>query len=1283
MDKKDLLILMTGHINTLVPALLTERGRHSHQIYRAPINHRNIDYFVLNNRHATGRAVKHSFVRPEPSEAFDTMPMVLFPHVITEDGGEVVSHSRMLGQKEMKLPPALNSIGSKQGILKGMKIDLVRNTDFKRLLLVFGFEWKTSNGDDVTADPSVKDIMKFFHQFRKVNVKTVMGVKKFLEEFTLDHMFSYDDSRDILTNLNRLGWLLRSLTNFRFSPGDGQHRWWCFSSLIQGYPEAYNFLPLPFKRYGDFPEDLQNYESWQIHTVKQVNFLGLLGGSFTPQSVAQCVSYSEEKTKAQDLMVKWRFYTFVGLLCNRIAAEEWDRHNCEPCNFDNYWNADIHSKNAQLTTNHLKMWDILSDMIDNDVSLQSESRLLSKDSKWSDSKSKITSSLKSGKFRDSQPAGFSKQLLNLLYILKAFCDDKKSFLIFPDMADKNHWEKQRSNDIGQWLHHFQTFEFLKFVYDANAQAQHYIQLRVWCEQKLIHLLRPENNEELQNKVTNGEEIPWKDIPKSKYPIMCWFIPEYDRRMKRVNIGGDKLPTSGLVDKVTESLWCLCFRNIFECITLHGYDFEVFNDDEMEHFQVPEDTVVDASGFFEDTTNHNFCLKYYLSVDGETIPEFYFIDIDTTRVGANLHVNKNGKKASNPAKRSWSIRSRFTLPILLELYPYYVKIRHEPFSRKLDFFTNHYGKWNGQKVVNGAVFNDKVHGLKRQHFEADNLPAFDEFKCPGLLFEDFIEDLRNGSFNCDMIEPFRDHVNKHFLQADINELFEDQVKALLKSQTPSSVAQASNSGAATLNDSVSGQQQEQGTEGQDSASNVVAMAPPPSATKNKNCHTTFTRAIDNLKPSAMEVCTALSRLALNYNEIGVDQMFSISFKKDFLKQIDMNDKTQKIVWNQAVNDLGAKIPQQGAGLGQKHSVKAITFNNSCIEIGSSVENSDRVLRSTIQNDIEMENVTLDDAVEIARVDEVVPVCSNKECNIKSVDPNDDSPPTLKCAKCNVNWFHEECGGSLLMTGKSFRVCEECGVLGGQLTDSDEDSNEDSDSDKDSAGDDDDKTEEDEVLSMKNPDEEGNSDEVSEDVERKSPTIKVVSKKTSAETVTEKVKSPLPKTPPRKKTFLFGHCVNPDCKMSASPMNVDANLCEKCKKYHSHPECLFTFKGSSVCHVCAHPDMYETATPLKEDKSGSTRKDEKETKKRGHKESEEDPAKKKRRKNDRPSTEKKTGKKDDKKSSPTKKTTKKTTIGKKAAPGKTTTPGKKTTSGKKGTPGNKPHGSAKHHRKGGKK
>ena len=175
------------------------------------------------------------------------------------------------------------------------------------------------------------------------------------------------------------------------------------------------------------------------------------------------------------------------------------------------------------------------------------------------------------------------------------------------------------------------------------------------------------------------------------------VPAYVERFKRSHLfSGNTM--SDVTRKILDSLICLVYQDIYRAIETHGYDAKLFPDEEVkplleldahEVFDRRKDEALPIS------TRKNFCLKMHLNhhdQDGEMMNPFSFECIDTTIPGARTApaVSKSTSRDQKNSKPIFFGKQTFTIDILLQLYPYYVKMNYEPFLRKLTLWAPYLG-----------------------------------------------------------------------------------------------------------------------------------------------------------------------------------------------------------------------------------------------------------------------------------------------------------------------------------------------------------------------------------------------------------------------------------------------------------------------------------------------------------------------------------------------------------------------------------------------------------------
>ena len=1046
-DGYDLLRKSTLTIPLVIPALLTERGLFSHQIYRADVNHRDIDYFVLNNEHTKGRAIRDSFCNPVAGEQFDmNSPPVLLPHAMVSCEEDVPSQMKLKSQKPAMLPHQSTSMNA---FIDGKMVAKISNKDFTRLLAIFGFEFVNSNRTPCKDDPTAQDLIKFLAMFKSLTLKGD-GFSNFLKAYKFEKLFVYDYETSKITNIYRFGWLLRSLSNIRFSACEGQHRWWCFSSFIQGLPIAQNELPLPFAKPEEFVDEYASFDSWQIHYERNIVILHL--NEYSPQSLAQCKRLSDDSRKAQNQSVDWCLFSFLSKFCNMMGCN-WETMNCRPVGFENYWDVKVDQKENGLQKNLKVIWESFKDHVD--IHLQNQKTDLVKSvAEWNTIKRVGDKAVEKADFKFSHSVGWTKGMLLVFYLLKCFCDKKESMFLLPSIDAKGHWEDQRLPNQKKWIQYFRKMDFLLRIKDSVDVAAYYLELRSWVEQELVSVFR-NNYLHFKPYLRIGKEVPVEAfIIDGK---RTFSVPAYADRFKRSTLF-PKASTSHVLSKVLESSCCLIYQDIFRAIEMYGFDPKLFSDKDIEGLLGVEahevfDTSKDDS--ISEVLRKNYCLKMFLNwrdEDGKMMEPFTFSYIDTTVPGAKIapKVSKTARESSRFSKPMVVEGVSFCIDTLLVLYPYYVKVHHEPFMRKLQYLEPYLGFYSpnskkSHKMENGLIMRGTgfdpavLDEIKKKIPDVNPRPPFDMFVDNHLLFTHFIRDIKNGSFNTDTIQPFMAHVahqlgctsddpkldlqsqfdgwQSRVTVSSVDELDEiGDMKIIEQHRTPKSSSKEGSSTSSQKKAAVSG------SKGGGSSKKVAKAA-------SKGApHSKLSQAFKHEDTKAMDMVQCLARLAYNYQQIGVEKLFNVSFRTDFLSKRNMKNEKEKILWNQALKDFDIDPHFPEAGLGGENEHHPFTWNKDCLvltSVGSPVTRTSPS-RSTAPKILATE---LENEKNTQIVLNVLVSCSDKKCETYT----EEVSPMLNCTKCRAP-VHEECSVPVdfqvwcrkcqVANNDSLQQCEEC-------------------------------------------------------------------------------------------------------------------------------------------------------------------------------------------------------------------------------------------------------------------
>ena len=430
-----------GQTFLTLPALLMERGFYSDNIYRARVNHRDLDNFVLRSHHSKGRPVRDSFCAPERHEDFDNV--VLFPHSVKylEAGQAPDDNLKMVTQCPCRLPEEFKA-PDMRGAIEGMEVCRISNYAFKRLLALFGYRWvQVVDGArvDCKEDPNICDVMYFLQVVKGPVITTPEEFKKFLEKHRLDELFEYQANRDVVTNLYLFGRLLRSVVPIRFSPCEGQHRMWCLSSMIQGLPDATDQLPLKKKLFAEYEDyHCRNYDTWQIHQKKiamliEGSYSIVTGEQSLSMVVSKCRSYSDDKSQNQETFISWNVHGYA-VKCAATAAAKFKDIGLEKVTRSTHWC--VNSKSSLISANMHKLWDVISDDIESNATLRMQASLTGGQDVWPSRRDamKEKAALEETRITPTTWAKTNRPLFVLFHLLKGLVSDPDSLGLLQKLA---------------------------------------------------------------------------------------------------------------------------------------------------------------------------------------------------------------------------------------------------------------------------------------------------------------------------------------------------------------------------------------------------------------------------------------------------------------------------------------------------------------------------------------------------------------------------------------------------------------------------------------------------------------------------------------------------------------------------------------------------------------------------------------------------------------------------------------------------------------------------------
>jgi len=236
--------------------LFHERGLKSGHFYQPRANCRDLDVGNLTSGRnddgegsVTSPPILESLLAPgDSSEFFDkTAPISFFLHQIEdttldlESNDETVLTESYYSHMGLYVPKLDQSWSNEKTFLRGV----IRNRravqlsaiGFKRTLELLGYVWTSEDGTPKDDNDCVTlgDQAALLYLFGMIDISTKDNFKRFLIDFDFNGIYSFQDGVPFNIQLHQFGQLLRSLTSFRSSVPDGQHRSVMIGLQITGF----------------------------------------------------------------------------------------------------------------------------------------------------------------------------------------------------------------------------------------------------------------------------------------------------------------------------------------------------------------------------------------------------------------------------------------------------------------------------------------------------------------------------------------------------------------------------------------------------------------------------------------------------------------------------------------------------------------------------------------------------------------------------------------------------------------------------------------------------------------------------------------------------------------------------------------------------------------------------------------------------------------------------------------------------------------------------------------
>lgn len=749
-----------------VAFLLSERGFYSNQLYQAPVNFRDINHSVINFAHATGDAMAKSFGSNSSTNRLDDDPVSFWLHCIDRSETPSVGDEQMRTLRTCCYRTEDGAANYSYGYLKQRTIKLLDNESFHRLCDFFGLEWMDEKQQKrSTTDPSLRDISAFFQQFDGTDLSTHAGLKDFITKFNLESRYCCDFSATVIENVARLGWLLRSFTNVRASVPDGQHRWHCLSSFIQGIMEASPNIPLQ-REYDNekFDPNLKIISNWQCWKPMVFRLIGW--HQTKPMTMMEiCGQFRIRSEQLKNKKgIQSTFLHFLSLYSSELWNSKFDVLTMKESSFDQFWASDVPHAATSVSKNMCTILRDLEEMAAQDSTIIELIFGKRRDGFNLDSLKQIigaavkTWTMKKGGLYTTQGPQ-CKNWMVLCLLLKGICYKKDNLNVVPELHARQKFENQRHSMEALPMKMFTALDFWAGYLKGGEEVVDHLSQRLLIELKMLLCFRHSGN---PSQIYHCLDRPLAD---DEWPKECnqakdrqWVEPD---NVTQAALG---LRCFSIFKKMKDALVGIIISNMIRSLNTFGYDYKIFADEDVNLAVnlAPEE-------FFAGDNSTNYCLKLYLS---KSRPYSCFEKFEyaghkkssATAFGESIRKcpKKPKKKKIKDSTKTLEI-SKYTSEIMASLYPYYVQDKHRVFERKLSWCRNMIGEYDESrgKFIGGFTptetdsRNHASHGMPANCREF--YPDLDAFQQPNVTMNDFYRDLMNGSFNTDTIPNFRAHV----------------------------------------------------------------------------------------------------------------------------------------------------------------------------------------------------------------------------------------------------------------------------------------------------------------------------------------------------------------------------------------------------------------------------------------------------------------------------------------------------------------------------------------------
>ena len=216
-------------------------------------------------------------------------------------------------------------------------------------------------------------------------------------------------------------------------------------------------------------------------------------------------------------------------------------------------------------------------------------------------------------------------------------------------------------------------------------------------------------------------------------------------------------TTDWIHKQTEAMNCTQFQDYIRYISEHGFDEQIFDGGAIN-----EAIVTDPKAFFDKNPDKgNYCLKLHLSKEGESIPIYRYNKKENYRETIKAPTPKKKPRKKNECQE---VFYKVTLDVLTELFIYWIHAKFPLWHRTLILLKNSLGECSPKKEHYPHRLGTTVNTSTSYGYDNSwqtKMNSLSDFVHEDVLFSKFVQAVRTGSFDTDMIPGFRHHIETNW------------------------------------------------------------------------------------------------------------------------------------------------------------------------------------------------------------------------------------------------------------------------------------------------------------------------------------------------------------------------------------------------------------------------------------------------------------------------------------------------------------------------------------------